>query len=974
MTQLIAAFERAAQGRAQIAFIIGEQAVGKSRLVMEFKHRLLKIRKGVRHGSSQILPGGQGLIGSQNFLWLEGKCRDLGAQTPFFALADLLKRWAAQQNKSEHEHDDGLNAVVSWLYWNGAVTDERAKELLGELKLGLFADYSEVANRPWTSEQLLYQVRTTLNDIFSAAARLVPVVVVLEDIHWADDHTLDFAVELAAAAEHLPLLLLCTLRPEPTGRTAELHDVAARRCPGRCTKIELRELPPQETSDLLKALLKKDGLTQSFKNEIVAKSGGNPFFLQELVRHLIETGRIVRENGRWICSGAGKLDVPERVKSVILSRVSRLKPSRALVLSAGAVLGINFEHRVLQAMLGLENLDLEKILTYLKAKRFLVEESSIPIRKLGFHHALVQQAVYEGIPEDLRAKLHLRAALALEETSREGLNEACQELAYHYMRAGCPDKALPHLIKVGHKARMLCLHGAAVENFTSALRIVADASSSASLLRLKMEALTGLGQTYQGIGDIAAAEQCFRNALAVAEELGVEPRERIRILYWLADLLFWQGRFQEMELVARTGLGLLSDEDSASVEAVIMNSMVGIARGNIGDENEWMRRARRSAELLRQMPYVEEIRRVYAHVIDSFSYSEAKPEEAEEWCALYADLAKSENDLRGVYDAAFRRGQMLLHGGRVAESIRAFQAAADGFEKIGDPKYLCWCLANLAEAHLQIGLLEEAEKYSLQSVQYSQQLIIRRDAGRNLLRLGTIHTVQGKYEEAASDYRRAFAVFNSLSHEYNMALAMTRLALAYMHAGRKERALEYALRALKIGELFPAPFALTLAVLEELGFNISSLFPSLLEQHKETREWHFKQWKLESTAPKPFWCQVLYSTFSRDVPVGFHWYDQTGESEYRINRGLEIRVANGCDLWHINLTAPRLCTKVRGDFAVQTEIGPPPSQRPAIGGLVIWTDRHNFLRLDKGSHGPHEVRFSGTVDGVGKTIGRGRIE
>lgn len=951
MSRLWAVLREALEGTARAVFLVGEQALGKTRLLQEFK---LSIR--LSQARRRFPPP---------CLWLEARCTELHAQTPFFAFADLLKRWSGQNDPRALDGSAPTpDTVVDRLYHNGAVTDEQAKDLSQGLRAGLL---SNTEAQEWTSDQALHQVRFALRDIILASARLGPVVLALEDLHWADDHTIDLVLELLSAAEDLPLLMVCTLRPEPGRRATDLPDTAVRKCPGRSAEIHIRELSPEQTYELLHAVLKQEDLPERLKHEIVTKSGGSPFYLQELLHHLIETGRIKREDGRWTAASAGPVGVPPHVKSVVLGRVSRLSTTSARVLRAASVLGTTFDLRAIQAMCGQE--EAEKALVALRARRFLIQEGA---REYSFCHTLVQQSVYEGIPEALRAELHLRAAGALESVYADRLTGACEELAHHYLRANLPEKALPHLVEAGERARSMCLYDAARSHFTTALAVADEGETDASALHMRMKALIGLGRTLEGVGEVTAAEHHFRDALAVAEKLGVEPRDRVRIHYWIADALFWRGEFQKMKAEAQEGLRLLGD-DADSPDAVMMRAMLGIALGNLGREAEWMEYARMNAEVLGRIPYSEEIRRAYSHVIDSIAFSEARPDEAEQWCALYAELAGRERDLRGMADASFRRGAMLLHGGRPAESIAPLRSAAEGFQKIDDIRYLIWCLSNLAEAHLQIGELQSAEEYAVLGLEYAQQIGARRDIARTLLRMGTIRVAQGRYDQGAEDYRGAYAAFSPQPHEYNMALAMTNLALAYLHAGRIDRAEMYARRALTIGELFEMPFAFTLGVLEELGVRIESMFAGLRERHEEMGKWVFRHWKLEGGGPEPIGPLLLDDTFARGTPSGFRWHDPSGEAVCLIRRGLEVRAPNGCDLWHVNLTAPRLCIELNGDFAVQTEIRPSSCRRPAIGGLVIWKDRHNFLRLDRGAWGPYEVRFAGTVSAVGRIVGRGRL-
>ena len=245
-----------------------------------------------------------------------------------------------------------------------------------------------------------------MRDFLVALARRRPLVLVLEDLHWADSLSLDLISLLMEALPLAPLLLLCVYRPEREHKCWHLGTLAARKCPSCYSELHLRELTPEQSRQLVESLLTIDSLPAVVKELILERSRGNPFFVEEVVRSLIDAGMVYHDQGAWRArDDLDQIQVPESIQSVILSRVDRLQRELKGVLESAAVIGRLFRRRLLEHTTR-EAIEMERALAELEDRQLIYQERVIPEEEYSFRHVLLQETVYEGILRSRRAGLH----------------------------------------------------------------------------------------------------------------------------------------------------------------------------------------------------------------------------------------------------------------------------------------------------------------------------------------------------------------------------------------------------------------------------------------------------------------------------------------------------------------------------------------------------------------------------------------
>jgi adenylate cyclase len=1014
LAKLKEAVAQVLQGRGQMVTLIGEAGVGKSRLVAELKAGVGCWVLGVGSGRSVPTPNTQ----YPTPLFLEGRCLELAMSASYSVFIDLFRHYFAWTPEGEERASgERLDACLRELIQQGELTAEHAAEigpLLGHLFSLRFGNDWDLRLKNASPDQIKHQTFMAVRDFLLALAQHQPLLLVFEDLHWADSLSLDLLSLLMEALSLAPILLLCVYRPERDHKCWRLGSIAAQKCAGCYTELYLRELAPAQSRRLVESLLTLEALPVSVKELILEKARGNPFFVEEVVRSLIDIGLLYREGtgthgfavGAWRAHDAiDSLTVPESVQSVILSRVDRLRPELKQLLQRASVMGRVFRRRLLeQTVLSSQSSvvsedqqrttdnrqlppGLEAALWELEERALIYQERVVPEEEYSFKHVLTQETVYQSLLRRQRAMLHQQVAEAIEALYAPGLDEFYEQLAYHYERSNADEQAVAYLLKAGEKARRAYLNEEAIGYFQRTLkRLDAPPSSIANpkpKMEQRLEALTGLGRIYHGIGRESEAEECFRQAIALGKEIGLSPRELARLHSWLGDLLWWQSRFDELIRVGEEGLALL-DDDTESVEAVLMKDSIAVGHGCLGDYMETMREfAERNAQLIERLPYSEELRPAYVHVFEAYADSEKNIDKAIKWLRHLEQEAEQRHHLTALADVPRYIASVTTDTGNLQEAILYRQRALELYAKIGDTKHQTMCLSNQARTFLSLGDLQKAAEYTLKGLELAETVGDKLHIAESHMRVGTIllcqsleSTEEDRCQKAAQAFQKAVQLFGETGQFYLEAQANSSLGRVYLAYGERREASKQFQKALVLEKTNVGAFAAALSGLEEAHEDpatFRAFCGRFREEHPEVVDTPFTQWFLEPGEPIGFSQQRVHDEFVAALSSDWVWQDLFDDCSFTVQNGLELHAATGRNLWHLNLSAPRLVRSATGDFAIETVCGCVSGENPAIGGLLLWKDRENFLRLDRGLRGEHEVSFLGCRENKDLIIGRGRL-
>jgi class 3 adenylate cyclase/tetratricopeptide (TPR) repeat protein len=488
MEGLRGALEKAERGDGQVVAVIGEAGMGKSRLFWELirSHR------------------------TRAWLTLETSAASWGKTTAFLPVVRLLRTYF------RIEDDDDARRLREKVTGKVLALDQAlapvVPALLALLDVTVDDGGWQEADPPQRRQRTLDAVRRLL----FRESQVQPLLLVFEDLHWFDGESqavLDSLVEGLPAAR---MLLLVNYRPEYECRWGSKNYY---------TPLRVNPLPAESAGMLLDAMLGSNAELSPLKRRLIERTDGNPFFLEECVRTLVETKVLVGERGAYDpVVPIDDIQIPATVQSILAARIDRLSSEDKSLLQTAAVIGERVPYTLLQAVAGASNERLRPALTRLHSGEFLYEANLFPEVEYSFTHALTHDVAYLSLLHERRQGLHARILAAVEQRSADRPPEDVDWLAHHALRGGVWDKAVQYLRRAGAKATTRSAHREAVSCFEQALealgRLPTTPQTTAMAIDLRLDlrtALTPLGQ-YRKVIDL------LREAEALARELHDDRR------------------------------------------------------------------------------------------------------------------------------------------------------------------------------------------------------------------------------------------------------------------------------------------------------------------------------------------------------------------------------------------------------------------------------------------------------------------
>ena len=481
------ALERTATGHGQVVAVIGEPGVGKTRLFYEFTH-------------SHRTPG---------WLILESHSVSYGKATPYLPVRDLLKVYFEIDDRDEARKI--REKVTGKLLTLDAALGPTLPAFLTLLDVPV-DDPSWQALDPSQRRQRTLEA---LKRLLLRESQAQPLLLVFENLHWIDAETQGFLDNLVESLPTARILLLVNYRPEYQhgwgGKTYY-------------TQLRLDPLPPERAEELLEVLLGDDPGLAPLKQRLVERTEGNPFFLEESVRTLVETGVLGGERGTYrLAKPLQSIQVPATVQAVLAARIDRLPPDEKRLLQAAAVIGTDVPLALLQAIAEFREEPLRLGLTHLQAAEFLYETRLFPEIEYTFKHALTHQVAYESLLQERRRALHARIVEALEALAGDRVAEQVERLAHHALRGEVWDKALAYCRQAGEKAMARSAHREAVGYFEQALSALPHLPEQRDTREQAIDLRLALRSALLPSGDSGRILAYLHEAEALAEALD-DPR------------------------------------------------------------------------------------------------------------------------------------------------------------------------------------------------------------------------------------------------------------------------------------------------------------------------------------------------------------------------------------------------------------------------------------------------------------------
>ncbi|MEW6685697.1 MAG: adenylate/guanylate cyclase domain-containing protein [Candidatus Edwardsbacteria bacterium] len=422
----------------RVVFITGEAGIGKTRLSEEFGNYALQ----------------------EGFLWVPGRCLSYGKTISYWVFLEMLRSvfgiWELDKPEAMRERvKERLKKLFPDKF------EEVYPYILTLLSLEVEEEY-QIKVKYLDAKSLRLAIFCAVRDLFVALSQLRPVIFAFEDWHWADISSVELFEFLLNFVDKSQILLLAVMRPEKDSPGWNALETAKKQMGNLAEEIALRPLEKDDTDQLVNNLI--TGIPEQLQTIILTKSEGNPFFVEEIIRSLIDSDILIFKDEAWHLSplkrgdgGVSALEIPDRIELLISSRIDRLADDAKQVLQAASVIGFSFYQKVLEYITQLEK-ELDTHLNNLEQREFILKKLSTDYCLLSteleyiFKHPLIQEVAYNGLLKKRRKEFHRKVGECIEELSKDRLEEFYGMLAHHYFLAEEWEKAKKYLDKAAENA------------------------------------------------------------------------------------------------------------------------------------------------------------------------------------------------------------------------------------------------------------------------------------------------------------------------------------------------------------------------------------------------------------------------------------------------------------------------------------------------------------------------------------------
>jgi predicted ATPase/DNA-binding SARP family transcriptional activator len=794
LNTLKALWQNVQRGQGQAIFIGGEVGVGKTTFVQKFIESISTPPPAPpRHGE-----------GSSPFPFREGG----------WGVRSL--QGAAYASDSALPYQPLLQAVRAGLK---RISDETLAQLpapwrseLAQFVPELQEKFSDLAPNPrLPPAQGKARWFAALTGFFELLARERPLILFFDDLQWADDATLEYLGHLVGVKNASPLLVIGTYRSEDALEGSRLRAWLDTLGPGRSYHaLTLPRLSQEETSSFVEGLLA--GAGRELPQQLYHETQGNPLFLTELARALVQSGVLLQDHeGRWqlATEGLSALHWPENLRELIGAALRRAPTRAQRLLEPLAVRAC--ELPVLQGLLHQPAERLLNRLDELRKVGLIVEQEG----RYQFHHELARQIVYESLSTDRKKLWHKKIGQALEGLYPERLDELSGDLAQHFEQAHLWKKAISYAERAGTHAQTIYAHPEAVNSFTKAVALSQKIGDRHS----QSQNLNNIGKTYISVGKYPEALSCYQQALQICRQSGDRQGEG-RTLNNIGVVYQEQGRYEEALRCYQQTLAICRELGIRRGEGISLNNI-----GNI-------------------YYFLGEYEKALAHQQQA------------------VEIRRELGDRQGERISLDNVGAVYQSLGRYDQALSAHQSALAISLELGDRRGEGDSLENIGVLLVSVGKPQEALDFSERSLKIRREIEDRRGQGYCLYMLGHCSRDQGNPNEALARYQAARALFEELGLKAEYLLALSAEGMAHLQLKNLPEALACSSEALGLlegGQMCATP--------QEVYFHHCEILSAHADRRAEARVYLQKAYDEVMRRAEKITERESRESFLKNVPI-----------------------------------------------------------------------------------------------------------
>ena len=788
LNRLQARLGAAVRGAGSVVAIVGEAGLGKSRLIDEL-HRAIHTAYS-DHASHANLRH----LDDAPLLWLEGRCTSFSQSVSYGLFTHMLRDYFGLPG----DLDPG-EAMLRLLDALDAVLPGQGDELLPYVGTLLGLPVGGERIRYLDAEALRRQIFHSVRRLFGALSRQAPLAVVLDDLHWIDDTSLSLIEFLLPLLEERSILMVWAFRPgrEPdsidrlAGRVAQEQAV-------RYEPIALHPLPDSVGGALVFNLLERSNLPDPIQRAMLDRAEGNPFYLEEIIRTLIESGLLVKQGNQWIANtrlpdleARIRSALPDTLIGVLTARIDRLAELPKRVLGIAAVVGRTFSRRLLLELID-DATSLDAALYELERGGLVESTEAMWGATYTFRHVLTQEAAYVMLLQRRRAQLHGEIGAALERLHHDEVDEYAALLAYHFDRSSDDRKAIAYGLRAGRAQLRVYANREAAAFFAHVVeRLRASGQDDARLA----DALEWLGDARSASGEVNAAIGHWQESLVMHQRRD-DRKGAAALQRRLGSAWFARGERTRAIDSYRRGIEALQGLPPSAILASLYDGL-GRVYFRIGQDEQASAWASQALALAESLDDAE----AASLALNTLGIAHARAGEIERGIAEVERSLKLAlgSDLPIAACRAYTNLGMLYGAVDHSRAVAVCQEGLALARKVGDLAYQSWLQSSLASTYCSlVGNWERGVEAARASIDLDLQMGHRAHLAVPMILLAQIYQCHGLVDESLRTYQEALALAEESGEPQMLFPCYDGLATLYLELGDEPQAGRYLEKARQV--------------------------------------------------------------------------------------------------------------------------------------------------------------------------------
>jgi class 3 adenylate cyclase/tetratricopeptide (TPR) repeat protein len=698
-------------GKSNIVFILGEAGFGKTRLIEELRVR------------------------NENISWFGARSLSYGTNISYLVFLELLRKiYEISESDSASSVKEKIIEKTQFLFpqeWQDIVP------YVGDLFSIKFGNELDDKVRYLDAKALRFQIFLSVKRIFTAIAKQEPTVFVIDNLQWLDSTSLDLFEFILDLVRETASLFICSARLEKDTQWWEMKERLKDRYKKLTSEILLDRLDDKESKELVKTGQIPDNLLR----EILSKSEGNPFYIEEIMRSISD-----------VDYRSLSVEIPDTIYGAIAARIDRLEPAAKDVLQVASVIGRRFSYSILRHVLSEERGAkgkklLDACIQYLQEREFIIGEQNEPEPRYAFKQRLIQEIAYDSLLKKNRREIHWKVGGVIEELYRDRLEDYYEVLAYHYYNSDDLKKALRYCEMSGDKAKGDYANQEAIDYYTKAIQLASQKGKKAELFEKRGDVYNLMANYDKTLGDYEASLRLY-----------LKNKKKAQVERKIGNIFYAKGEFDVAISAYESSMQKLKNEKSPELAEIT----VDLARASCEGRGKY------ESSL---------------HMVED---------------ALNTVRVEKNPDL--VAKGYNTLGRIYWFKGDHDKALENYETALAIYQELGDKARMGILFSNIGRVYLNEGSLDKAMEYFNRHAALSDEIGQRHWTGGNLRDIGNVYLYKGNLDESLECYTRALEISEEIGDKQLSGIVTSNIGYIHQERNDLDKALWYYMKALSMAD------------------------------------------------------------------------------------------------------------------------------------------------------------------------------